>query len=77
MSRSLVCAFLTRYDDNPGRREFVFAVKNCRPVRSGRHRGVDGRELAVALSRERKQQMHDYLRGGTGPMVWTGARGTT
>lgn len=63
MSRSIICAFLTRYDQDRGRREFVHAVKNCRTVRSGAHSGKDGRALAVALSRDREKQMYEYLRG--------------
>jgi hypothetical protein len=70
MHRSLVCAFLTRYahardDETLRRREFVFAVKNCRPVKVGPWKGVDGREAAVRVSARREALVLAYLQGAT------------
>lgn len=62
--RSLVCAFLTYYGDGDTRRkEFVWAVKNCRPIQFGNYHGRDGREVAVAVSRYREPEMRRYLQG--------------
>lgn len=70
MRRSLVCAFLTRYahardDETLRRREFVFAVKNCRPVKVGPWKGIDGREAAVRVSARREPLVLAYLQGAT------------
>lgn len=70
MHRSLVCAFLTRYahardDETLRRREFVFAVKNCRPVKVGPWKGIDGREAAVRVSARREALVLAYLQGAT------------
>jgi len=51
------------YHAGRGRKELVYAVKNCRAMGFGRHRGEDGCTVAVGGSREREQQMREYLRG--------------
>lgn len=61
MLRSLVCVFLTRHV-GARRREFVYAVKNCRDIEFGNFRGRDGRELAIELAGQRRAMMFDYLR---------------
>jgi hypothetical protein len=70
MRRSLLCVFLTRYahardDETLRRREFVFAVKNCRTVKVGPWKGMDGREAAVRVSARRELLMRAYLQGAT------------
>lgn len=70
MLRSLICVFLTRHGhardhDTLRRREFVYAVKNCRIVKFGHWEGVDGREAAVRVSTRRRAEMLAYLQGAT------------
>jgi len=64
VQRSLICTFLTFYDKSDElRREFAWAVKNCRTVCKGNYSGQDGRQVALEISRRKPDEMRAFLEG--------------